>query len=222
MKKLSLTLAAGVTAVMMSCNYAVASGPSFNSAWEPGQSTNNSGNFYQDNCQYYGGCGNTGTPSTNNNSNVIMNSNNIQPVSTVNNNTFTPRIVNTTNQSVTGTVTDHYKNVIVKSPYQTEVCTQGGGNSNSQILGQNFDLGGAIIGGIIGNNVTKDLPDGGTAGAIIGGLIGGQNNAIGNQGGVTCRVVTQYQNETREVYSHSTMTFTDDNGKQYTVRFRKQ
>ena len=31
---------------------------------------------------------------------------------------------------------------------------------------------GAIIGGIIGNNVTKDLPDGGTAGAIIGGLFG--------------------------------------------------
>jgi hypothetical protein len=53
-------------------------------------------------------------------------------------------------------------------------------------------------------------------------IIGGQNNAINNQGGVTCRVVTQYQNETREVYSHSTMTFTDDNGKQYTVRFRKQ
>ena len=35
---------------------------------------------------------------------------------------------------------------------------------------------GAIIGGIIGNNVTKDLPDGGTAGAIIGGMLGHQNS----------------------------------------------
>ena len=35
-----------------------------------------------------------------------------------------------------------------------------------------FSVPGAIIGGIIGNNVTKNLPDGGTAGAIIGGLFG--------------------------------------------------
>ena len=215
MKNLSLTLAAGAIAVLSTCNFAVA----YNSPWEPGQSTNNSNDFAQKNCQYYGGCGNTGTTSSTNN-NYISNSNsNIQPTS---NNTFTPRIVNTTNAQVNGTVTDHYKNVIVKSPYQTEVCTQGSGNSGSQILGQNFDLGGAIIGGIIGNNVTKNLPDGGTAGAIIGGLIGGQNNQIESQGGVSCRVVTQYQNETREVYSHSTMTFTDDSGKTYTVRFRKQ
>lgn len=216
MNKLTFTLA--MVAGLTFATNAVA----YNSAWEPGQTGNGSSqSFAEKNCQYYGGCGNTSTTPSNNN--YISNSNsNIQPVNTVTSNTFTPRIVNTTNQTVTGTVTDHYKNVIVKSPYQTEVCTQGGGNSNSQILGQNFDLGGAILGGIIGNNVTKDLPDGGTAGAIIGGLIGGQNNAIGNQGGVTCRVVTQYQNETREVYSHSTMTFTDDSGKQYTVRFRKQ
>ena len=120
--------------------------------------------------------------------------------------------------SVTAKITDHTKTIIQRTPYEVQVC------SDVQVSGDKTAdaLTGAIIGGIIGNNVTKNLPDGGTAGAIIGGLIGGQNNQIESQGGVSCRVVTQYQNETREVYSHSTMTFTDDSGKSYTVRFRKQ
>jgi|TARA_Y100000114_G_C11711444_1_gene303691 uncharacterized protein YcfJ len=50
------------------------------------------------------------------------------------------------------------------------------GNSLNDLI----DIPGAIIGGVIGNNVTKDIPGGGTAGAIIGGLIGGQRNQQNN------------------------------------------
>ena len=69
-------------------------------------------------------------------------------------------------------VTDHYKYVVMKHPRQVEVCENvsvGGDRTGDALMG-------AIIGGIIGNNVTKDLPDGGTAGAIIGGMLGHQNS----------------------------------------------
>ena len=80
---------------------------------------------------------------------------------------------------------------------------------------------GAIIGGIIGNNVTKDLPDGGTAGAIIGGMLGHQNSM--QTGGVNlyvCRNLTQIHRITRTSYSHSTLSFLY-NGKIHIVRFQK-
>jgi len=79
---------------------------------------------------------------------------------------------------------------------------------------------GAIIGGIIGNNVTKDLPDGGTAGAILGGMLGHQNSDA--QGGtkVKCYNETRYNETKQTVYSHSVITFTY-NGRQYSVRFQK-
>ena len=81
-------------------------------------------------------------------------------------------------------------------------------------------LRGAIIGGIIGNNVTKNLPDGGTAGAIIGGILG--HNSSTATGGTQrrCTVETRYNEEYQEVYSHSNITFTLD-GKTYTVRFKR-
>ena len=41
-------------------------------------------------------------------------------------------------------------------------------------------FGGALIGGVIGNNVTKNVENGGAAGAIIGGLIGSQNKKNNN------------------------------------------
>ena len=80
--------------------------------------------------------------------------------------------------TVTGTITDSqpiYKTRTTSNP--TQKCW----NEDVPIYGQSqndgFSVPGAIIGGIIGNNVTKDLPDGGTAGAIIGGLFG---NKLGN------------------------------------------
>ena len=109
------------------------------------------------------------------------------------------------------TVQDHYKNVIQKKPYSVEVCYQGSGDKTCDTLL------GAIIGGAIGQNITKDLPDGATAGAIIGGILGNQNStASGN----VCRTETRYNEEARTVYSHSTITFVYE-GKQYKLNFKK-
>ena len=109
------------------------------------------------------------------------------------------------------TVQDHYKNIIYKKPSQIEVCYEGSGVKTGDTLL------GAIIGGAIGQNITKDLPDGATAGAIIGGILGNQNStASGN----ICRTETRYTEQSKTVYSHSTITFVYE-GKQYSVNFKK-
>ena len=79
---------------------------------------------------------------------------------------------------------------------------------------------GAIIGGIIGNNVTKNMPDGGTAGAIIGGILGHQNSTAKDGTELVCRNLTRYKESMETIYSHSTITF-NYYGKTYTVRFQK-
>ena len=109
------------------------------------------------------------------------------------------------------TVQDHYKNIIYKKPSQVEVCYEGSGDKTGDTLL------GAIIGGAIRQNITKDLPDGATAGAIIGGILGNQNStASGN----ICRTETRYTEQSKTVYSHSTITFVYE-GKQYSVNFKK-
>ena len=102
-------------------------------------------------------------------------------------------------RNITGSVTDNYKQIINKTPYSVEVCTDvnvGGDKSGDMLRG-------AIIGGIIGNNVTKNLPDGGTAGAIIGGLFGHSNSNATGGTQRRCTVETRYNEEYQEVYSHS-------------------
>ena len=117
-----------------------------------------------------------------------------------------------------GVIRDHYKSIIKQQPYQVEVCQDvsiGGDRTHDTLRG-------AIIGGIIGNNVTKNMPDGGTAGAILGGLLGNMNSDA--RGGVQrqCSYQTRYNEvQQNDVYSHSTITFTDENGKQHTLKFRK-
>ena len=110
-------------------------------------------------------------------------------------------------------VQDHYKNIIYKKPSNIEVCYDrqvSGDKTGDTLLG-------AIIGGAIGQNITKDLPDGATAGAIIGGILGNQNStASGN----ICRTETRYTEQSKTVYSHSTITFVYE-GKQYSVNFKK-
>ena len=113
-------------------------------------------------------------------------------------------------------VTDHFKQVYHKTPHNVEVCydkTVSGDKTGDALMG-------AIIGGIIGNNVTKDLPDGGTAGAIIGGMLGHNNSTAKGGTQTVCEVETRYTEQKREMYSHSTITFTHD-GKTYTVKFAK-
>ena len=113
-------------------------------------------------------------------------------------------------------VEDHYKRAIVKTPYKVEVCQQittSGDKTGDTLTG-------AIIGGIIGNNVTKNLPDGGTAGAIIGGLLGHNNSKATGGTRTVCNIETRYEEEYKEIYSHSTISFVH-NGRSYTLRFNK-
>ena len=81
-------------------------------------------------------------------------------------------------------------------------------------------LKGAIIGGIIGNNITKNVDNGGAVGALLGGMLGHNNSKATGGTRTQCNVETRYQEETREVYSHSTVTFSVD-GKSYTLKFNK-
>ena len=106
-------------------------------------------------------------------------------------------------------VQDHFKQVIVQKPYNIQVCTQGNGKSDLS----NF-LEGAIIGGALGNNIPGEN-GGGALGAFLGGVLNTEQNK-GNQ----CRTETRYEEEYKEMYSHSTVTFTHE-GRTYTVRFQK-
>jgi uncharacterized protein YcfJ len=113
------------------------------------------------------------------------------------------------------TVQDVNKTVVNRVPYNVEVCTNqsvGGDKSGDMLKG-------AIIGGIIGNNV-GNVDNGGALGAVLGGMIGHNNsNATGGTRRV-CEVQTRYNEEVIEVYSHSIVSFYH-NGKQYRLRFQK-
>ena len=120
--------------------------------------------------------------------------------------------------NVMGVTEDHYKTVINRRPYRVEVCNdvQVQTPTPGAKIGP-FDLEGAIIGGIIGNQI-GDMKGNGTAGAVIGGLIGNQGGGYTTQ--QQCRIETRYQEETKTVYSHSTITFWDG-GTEYTVKFQR-
>jgi uncharacterized protein YcfJ len=113
-------------------------------------------------------------------------------------------------------VQDHYKKVIKKDPYRVEVCRDvhiPGDRSGDMLTG-------AIIGGVIGNNVTKNVENGGAVGALLGGFLGHNNSKATGGTRTQCNIETRYNEEYQEVYSHSTVTFTH-NGRQYSLRFNK-
>ena len=97
--------------------------------------------------------------------------------------------------NVNGEVTDTYKQIINKTPYSVEVCT---------------DV-----------NVPGDKTSDMLTGAIIGGILGHNNSTATGGTQRRCTVETRYNEEYQEVYSHSNITFTLD-GKVYTVRFKKR
>ena len=122
-------------------------------------------------------------------------------------------------------VQDFYKSITKTIPHTTTEC-----NTVDVPIYGNTDktgdiLGGAIIGGIIGNNVIKG--DGaGAAGAVIGGLLGSEHgknrkgNIIGYKQVTNCKDIINYSTETKEVYSHSVVTFYHE-GRMYRVKFNK-
>ena len=77
-----------------------------------------------------------------------------------------------------------------------------------------------FIGGIIGNNVTKNVDNGGAVGAIIGGMIGHNNSKATGGTKRVCSFETRYNETEKEVYSHSTMRFNSE-GKEHTIKFYK-
>ena len=114
-----------------------------------------------------------------------------------------------------GEVQDHYVNKFVDEPQVTTVCSDrvvGGDKTGDTLMG-------AIIGGIIGNQI-GDSKNNGAAGAVIGGMIGHNNSDAEGKVVQECRKVTTYNRVHREVYSHSTVTFVH-NGREYTVRFQR-
>ena len=112
-------------------------------------------------------------------------------------------------------VRDHYKNVIKQIPYTIEVCR------DKVVSGDRTGdaLAGAIIGGILGNNI-KGEQDGGAIGALIGGMLGHSNSNASSGTKRVCQVETRYTEESRRVYSHSTISFIYE-GKSYRVNFKK-
>ena len=124
-------------------------------------------------------------------------------------------MIGASTSAVAETVQDFNKTVINRVPYNVEVCT------NQTMSGDKTGdtLKGAILGGIIGNNV-GDVKNGGALGAVLGGMIGHNNsNATGGTQRV-CNVQTRYNEESVTVYSHSVVTFYHE-GRQYKLRFQK-
>lgn len=128
---------------------------------------------------------------------------------------MTMALIGASGSAYAETVQDFNKTVINRVPYNVEVCTNqsvGGDKSGDMLKG-------AIIGGIIGNNV-GDVKNGGALGAVLGGMIGHNNsNATGGTQRV-CNVQTRYNEESVTVYSHSVVTFYHE-GRQYKLRFQK-
>src|SRR6056300_45807 len=131
----------------------------------------------------------------------------------------TPALADT----VRGTVQDHYKTIIEQEPYRVEVCKdvnipiQGGVNTEGAIIG-------GIIGGVIGNQFGKGSGKEAATGvgALTGAIIGG-NKDKGPQGYTTqtvCNKETRYKEKSKEVYSHSTITFWLDGSKR-TLKFNR-
>ena len=113
-------------------------------------------------------------------------------------------------------VDDHFRSVVKKTPYSVEVCQDvviGGDKTGDMLTG-------AIIGGVIGNNVTKNVDNGGAVGALLGGIIGHNNSRATSRVETQCRQETRYNETVESVYSYSTVTFWYD-GKKYSLRFQK-
>ena len=112
-------------------------------------------------------------------------------------------------------VKDHFKTVIVQTPYKVELC------ANQQVSGDKTSdtLGGAVIGGLIGKALTGDDNAAGL-GALFGGIIGHQNRQATGVTERMCRYETRYKEESKRVYSYSIVTFWHQ-GQQYQVKFLK-
>ena len=139
-------------------------------------------------------------------------------------------------EEINGYVQDHYKTVARQIPSTQQVCrdvdipvhVDRGPRYNNQPNG-----GAVLLGAIVGNALGKAAGGEGaqTMGTVIGGIAGAEisRNQHHHDGGYVsesrretrCSNVTTYTTQTEEVYSHSTMTYTDSNGRTRTIQFRR-
>jgi uncharacterized protein YcfJ len=121
-------------------------------------------------------------------------------------------------------INDHYKTVVEQTPYRVEVCrdvqvpVQGKKefDANSAIIG-------GIIGGVVGNQFGKgDGKDAMTGiGAMTGAIIAGQKEGtVAYRTERQCSIETRYKEESKRVYSHSTVRFNFE-GQRYELKFQK-
>jgi len=130
-------------------------------------------------------------------------------------------------ENVRAYITDEYKTVTKRIPTTEQICRnvdvpiygkKSGGASAGDVLG------GMIIGGLLGKGATgKD--NGAAAGAVIGGMIAADKKhsedvIVGYRQETRCENQTTYTTKTQEVYSHSTIRWTE-NGETYTLRFQR-
>lgn len=127
-------------------------------------------------------------------------------------------------QEITAVTQDHFvqetKAYPVQNCFEVEIPIYGrvdGGSNAADILG------GAFIGGLLGKGITGEN-EGAAAGAFIGGLLGNEHSnqnmaIIGYRPESRCN--TEYESYDITVYSHSTITFTD-NDTEFTLRYHKQ
>ena len=119
---------------------------------------------------------------------------------------------------------DHYKTVIEQTPYKVEVCKDVQVPVESK---KELNTEGAIIGGIIGGVIGNQFGKGGGkeaatgVGALTGAIIGGTKESKPEyRWERRCTIETRYQEEKKEVYSHSTVTFWHD-GQRIELKFQK-
>lgn len=122
-------------------------------------------------------------------------------------------------------VRDYTKTVIEQEPYTVEVCkdVQVPYGSKAEFDQESAIIGG-IIGGVIGNQIGKGSGKEAATGigALTGAIIAGKKDG-GPEGYTTqrqCHTETRYKETTKEIYSHSTVTFWHD-GKKHTLKFQK-
>lgn len=139
------------------------------------------------------------------------------------------------NYTVQGTVVEAnpvYQTVTKQVPTQTcqlvQVPVYGNGsqgNGGTLGLNNNFDIGSAIIGGVIGNNVTKNVDNGGAIGALLGGMIGSQRNKQNSQTIVGYRqeqrCSTSYTTQSEEVLGY-TQIVVDAGGYKVTANTKRE
>jgi outer membrane lipoprotein SlyB len=126
---------------------------------------------------------------------------------------------------------DHTKTITRYTPVTTYKCADIKKPVYGNVRKEGDAAGGAllgmIIGGVLGKGVTGD--DGGAAaGAVMGGIIGADKGSknrnsseiIGYEYVEQCKEVVRNQQETVEVYSHSTIRF-HSGGKRYVLDFQR-